>query len=97
VLSEWGRRSLPLQLLRADRGAQLSASPTDTRCSKAPNLTEPLVSADVATIANQINRLFSTALPQPSVAFDLFKDEWVSDVPGFGMGPIPLFDDGRIK
>lgn len=41
--------------------------------------------------------LHSTAAPQAATAFQQFGGEWVSNVPGFGMGALPLFDDPRVR
>ena len=39
----------------------------------------------------------SDAFPTPQAGLDLFKDEWASLVPSFGLGETPLFADERIR
>ena len=39
---------------------------------------------------------YSPEFPEYQVAFDLFKGEWSSAVPGFETGSIGLFDDPRV-
>lgn len=46
---------------------------------------------------NQQDQLNLTVPPTPLTAFELFKDEWASIVPGFGMGSTGLFDDPRVR
>ena len=44
-----------------------------------------------------ILQLYSRQAPSPAAPFDIFKDDWSSEVPGFKTGASPLFDDSRIK
>lgn len=46
---------------------------------------------------SQFLDLYSHDAPSPAVAFNIFKNEWSSAVPGFETGKSPLFDDFRIK
>lgn len=39
---------------------------------------------------------FITTLPDAANGLRLFGDDWISDVPGYGSGKIPLFDDHRV-
>ncbi|CAB3784406.1 tRNA U34 carboxymethyltransferase [Paraburkholderia ultramafica] len=41
--------------------------------------------------------LYTTEEPSHSLAFDLFKDTWFSNVPNYGLGAAPHFEDGRIQ
>jgi hypothetical protein len=45
---------------------------------------------------SQQGNLYVTTPPTPLVAFGLFEGEWSSNVPGFGMGSIGLFNDPRM-
>ncbi|MGF6443876.1 class I SAM-dependent methyltransferase [Paraburkholderia youngii] len=40
--------------------------------------------------------LYATEEPGHTLAFNLFDGTWVSDVPGYGLGMAPHFDDGRL-
>ncbi|MGF6305354.1 class I SAM-dependent methyltransferase [Paraburkholderia sp. WC7.3d] len=40
--------------------------------------------------------LYATDEPGHALAFNLFNGTWVSDVPGYGLGMAPHFDDGRL-
>lgn len=39
---------------------------------------------------------YVSGAPTPGRAFEIFAGEWSSEIPGYGMGSIPLFDDSRI-
>ncbi|NKJ50264.1 hypothetical protein CIC12_26785 [Burkholderia sp. SG-MS1] len=41
--------------------------------------------------------LYTTQEPSHSLAFDLFSDTWFSNVPNYGLGTAPHFEDGRIQ
>jgi hypothetical protein len=41
--------------------------------------------------------LYTTQEPSHSLAFDLFNDTWFSNVPNYGLGAAPHFEDGRIQ
>jgi SAM-dependent methyltransferase len=45
----------------------------------------------------QLSNVYSHDCPSPATAFNIFKTEWSSAVPGFETGAISLFDDSRIK
>lgn len=47
--------------------------------------------------SSQFSDLYSHNAPSPATAFDIFRNEWSSAVPGFDTGKSPLFDDSRIK
>ncbi len=39
---------------------------------------------------------YVSGAPTPAKAFEMFAGEWSSEIPGYGMGSIPLFSDARI-
>jgi hypothetical protein len=41
--------------------------------------------------------LYTTQEPSHSLAFNLFSGTWFSDVPDYGLGAAPHFEDGRIQ
>jgi SAM-dependent methyltransferase len=41
--------------------------------------------------------LYEKRFPSPSNAADLFAGQWISEIPGYGLGSAKLFDDDRIK
>jgi Protein of unknown function (DUF1698) len=45
---------------------------------------------------NQQSQPNFTSVASAAAAFELFKGEWASDIPGFGMGELALFDDPRV-
>jgi SAM-dependent methyltransferase len=44
----------------------------------------------------QFRDLYSREFPSPAAAFDIFRKEWASAVPGFETGKSLLFDDARL-
>ena len=44
-----------------------------------------------------IDDRYDMRAPLPSNAVDLFRGEWAGEIPGFASGPLPLFNDPRVR
>lgn len=51
----------------------------------------------VARSGSEIGTGYSTELPTQAVAFDIFRNQWSSVIPGLGLGTTGLFEDPRIQ